>query len=64
MINKSKMKPRLDITVVHDEFQGRPFTYYEVSSHDDTVTTESFERAQEIAEEMREKMIDENNNSC
>ena len=45
---------KIDITVVHDEFQGRPFTYYEVSSPDDTVTTECFERAQEIAEEMRE----------
>ncbi len=58
------MNPRIDIIPVNDEFWGRPFTYYEVSSPDDTVTTESFERAQEIAEEMREKMIDENNNSC
>jgi hypothetical protein len=48
-----------------DEFEGRPFTYYEVSSsfHEEIITTSSLDRAKEIANEMAEDILNENNNS-
>lgn len=62
------MYPKLNIHIqpVRDEFEGRPFTFYEVSSpsHDETITTDSLERAEEIADEMAEEILNENNNSC
>jgi hypothetical protein len=60
------MYPKINIQPVRDEFEGRPFTFYEVSSpsHDETITTDSLERAEEIADEMAEEILNENNNSC
>ena len=60
------MNPRIDILPVRDEFEGRPFTYYEVSSsfHDEIITTSSLDRAEEIANEMAEDILNENNISC
>jgi hypothetical protein len=56
---------KINIEPVMDEFEGRPFTYYEVSSsfHEEIITTSSLDRAKEIANEMAEDILNENNNS-
>ena len=48
-----------------DEFQGTPFVYYEVSSSfsDEVTITQDWNRANEIAEEIAQEHLNENNYS-
>jgi|TARA_Y100000114_G_C11643702_1_gene270598 hypothetical protein len=53
------------IEPVMDEFQGTPFVYYEVSSSfsDEVTITQDWNRANEIAEEIAQEHLNENNYS-
>jgi len=56
---------KINIEPVMDEFQGTPFVYYEVSSSisDEVIITNDWNRANEIADEIAQEQLDENNNS-
>jgi hypothetical protein len=55
----------IHIEPVMDEFQGTPFVYYEVSSSlsDEVIITQDWNRANEIAEEIAQEHLNENNYS-